>query len=272
VPTPAATTRPTPRPSPTSTAGIAPPPISFKPGQIAIVTATEGLRMRTMPSVDGGSDRYAPLLPEDTDLYVISGPTHGSGYDWYEVSPITFRIRGIVEWPNTIVGPGSTGYVAAASREGEPWLAHGTASCPAAPPDVLTLAGLTTGARLGCFGGVPISIRARLVPCNCDVDGPEFRPAWLNGVLEGGDGQELVIVPPTTRAPLDSWPHRLDMLWLVVDPEGSHPDPIPVDTTVTVTGEFDHPAAAACRARGMDNPAFVPTDACRSWFVVTSIR
>ena len=46
------------------------------------------------------------MLPKGADLFVISGPKHGSGYHWYEVSPVTFQVTGLVEWPETIVGPG----------------------------------------------------------------------------------------------------------------------------------------------------------------------
>jgi len=270
--TPAAAT-PSATSSPGSTTRTEPPLASFSPGDIAIVSATTGVRMRTKPSTASGSLRYTPLLPKGTDLYVISGPKHGSGYDWYEVSPITFQVTGLVEWPDTIVGPGSTGWVAVASRDGEPWLAHGSASCPAAPDEALTLAHLTIGARLGCFSGVPITLRARLLPCNCDMEGPsEFRPSWFEGVVQDGEWQGLVIVPPTTRPPLVSWPNDVEMLWLRVDPKASHPQPIPVDKVVTLTGMFDHPSAAACRVREADVSTFKPTDMCRYWFAVTSIR
>jgi hypothetical protein len=219
--------------------------------------------MRTEPSVKGDSARYKPLLPKGTDLYVIAGPKHGSGYHWYEVSPVTFLADGLVEWPETVVGPGTTGWVPVASRDGRAWLAHGKVQCPATPTAVKTLARLTIGARLACFSGVPITVRARLAHWDGSIEGPtEFRPAWFNGV-----GQGLEIIPPATRLPPEDEP-----IWLILDPHGSHPSPLPVDEVVTVTGVFDHPAAARCRARGADEAAFEVSNWCRHQFVVTSIK
>ena len=266
---PAASPTLSPRPSPTSTASTAAPPVTFKPGQIAIVTATDGVRMRTDPGLDSGSDRYTPMLPKGTDLYIISGPKHGSGYHWYEVSPISFRVTGIVEWPNTIVEPESSGYVAVASREGEAWLRPGKATCPKAPQDVIALASLTIGARLGCFSGVPITLQTRLLPENCDVTwGGEFRPPWFQEGFEG-----LKLAPATAATVPQELGCDTDVLFLHLDPRGAHPVKLPVDKVVTVTGMFDHPAAASCKFREWDGSnAFEPTEACRSMFAVTSIR
>ena len=274
-PTPAPTASPTPRPTPISTVRIPTRPATFKPGQIATVTATEGLRMRTKPSTASGSLRYTPLLPKGTDLYVISGPTHGSGYHWYEVAPISFNMSGrLVEAPGTHVSSSPIGWVAAASRDGEAWLGHRTVTCPPKPRDVAALDALWDLEALACFSRVPITVQARILDCNCSATGPcdVYKPAWF--FLTGGF---LMIFPPTTRQ--DDVNTEQPGLGLVVDPNGTHPDPIPVDKVVTVTGMFNHPAAAGCQENVAEDiglqgsePVWVPSGYCRSIFAVTSIR
>jgi hypothetical protein len=273
-PTPAPTASPTPRPTPISTVSIPTRPDTFKPGQIATVTATNGVRMRTKPSTASGSLRYTPLLPKGTDLYVISGPTHASGYHWYEVWPIAFHMSGkLVDAPGTHVSWSPIGWVAAGSRDGEAWLGHRTVTCPPRPRDVAALAALSDLEALACFSGVPITVRARILHCNCSITGPcdVLKPAWLHVT-----GEFLEIVDSTAREPMSPWELKLP---LVLDPKGVHPHTIPVDKVVTVTGVFDHPAAAGCQENVAEDiglqgsePVWVPTGSCRSKFVVTSIR
>jgi len=57
-------------------------------GSVATTLATDGLRMRSEPSVDPSSFKYEPLLPLGTALLVLDGPVSGSGYEWYDVAPL----------------------------------------------------------------------------------------------------------------------------------------------------------------------------------------
>ena len=247
-------------------------PATFKPGQIATVIATEGLRMRTKPSTASGSLRYTPLLPKGTDLYVISGPTHGSGYHWYQVASISFGVHSLVKLPRS-EAYSAAGWVAAASRDGEPWLGHRKVTCPPKPRDVAALAALWDLEALACFSRVPITVQARILDCNCSDTGPcdVFKPAWF--FLTGG---YLMIFPPATRPDDVNTGQQQPGLGLVVDPKGRHPDPIPLDKVVTVTGMFNHPAAAGCQKDLFSftdgKPVWVPSGYCRSIFAVTSIR
>jgi hypothetical protein len=256
-----------PTPSSGPSASPAKPPVTFSAGDVA-VTVESDVRMRTKPGLGADSDRFEPLLPEGTGLYVLSGPEAASGYQWYEVSPIAFGVTGIAGQPDTVVGAGSTGWVAAASRDGVPWLAHGNATCPATPTDVMTLARLTIGERLACFSQVPITVRARVLGCNCEVDpGLSTRPAWWAGE------DKLVLVPPGASAALKDWPTGLDYLWLRLHPDAAHPVPLGPGGTVTVTGMFDHPDATRCTWQEPDGDGtFKLLEACRYWFVTTSIR
>lgn len=276
-PTSAATHSPSPARVPTSSPPLpsptpAPRPVTLKPGDVAVVAADE-VRMRTLPSVKAPSQRYTPMLPKGTDLYVIAGPKHGSGYHWYKVSPITAHVTGIMEEPRTNVPFQPIGWVPVADRDGTPWLGHRKVACPPTPRDVAALASLSEAARLACFSRVPITVQARILPCNCSITGPcdTFKPAWF--VVTG---EYLVIFPPATRSDDVNGQPGVPLL---LDPTGAHHDPVPQDQVVTVTGVFDHPAAAGCQENVAEygdetdpEPVWKPSGTCRTQFAVTSIK
>ena len=66
-----------------------------------------------------------PWLPLGTELAVLGGPEVGSGYTWYLVAPVSFA---------GLDGPGY-GWVAAAGKDGEPWIGL-LATAAAEPPGV----------------------------------------------------------------------------------------------------------------------------------------
>ncbi|HEU4673657.1 MAG TPA: hypothetical protein VFS32_12225, partial [Candidatus Limnocylindrales bacterium] len=188
------------------------------------------------------------------------GPVAASGYEWYEVAPIDVRLTGLAGEPATVVTE-SLGWVAAASRSGDAWLTPGSATCPPLPSDFRTLFGSTEGMRLACLGGIPVTVPARLVESNCDSDPAlEYDPAWF-GSWQGAP----MLVDRTDSA---AGPQCLHLL---LAPGARHPNPLPVDRVVSVTGLFDHPDARECRIRWEGAP-FERTDSCRSMFVVTSLR
>jgi len=189
-------------------------------------------------------------LPVGTKVYVIDGPVSASGYAWYQVVPLTSRTL-------------PSGWVASASRDGEPWIAASDFDCPPLPTDVRSLASLPPGVGLACFPRVPITIQARLISCNCDADGAWYTPSWF---FLGSGGPNLLVEPGVTRAP----PNFADWFVLNLDPAGEHPDVPPVGKVVQATGIFDHPAAASCTRTEMDGkPA--PTQGCRLEFAVTRL-
>ena len=77
------------------------------------ITVSDRLRVRSLPEVSDTSIKYEPLLPLGTELLVVRGPVHGSGYRWYEVKPISLALNDRVE----------QGWVAMADKNGEPWIA-----------------------------------------------------------------------------------------------------------------------------------------------------
>jgi len=213
------------------------------------VTVVDGLRVRSQPRVDDDSRKLEPLLPLETPLYVLDGPVSASGYAWYLVVPLTSRSL-------------PSGWVASAGRDGEPWLEQETFDCPSVPTDLRSLAALPAGVGLACFPGLPITVDARLLSCNCDIDGAWYAPNWFHLA----DKPLLLVEPTVTSLPgeMASW------FALNLDPAGEHPDNLPIGDVVEVTGIFDHPAAAACTRTEMDGePA--PSQGCRMEFAVTRL-
>jgi hypothetical protein len=217
-------------------------------GTIA-ATVIHGLRVRSKPSVSDDSFRLEPPLPLGTKLYVLGGPVSASGYVWYEVAPLTSRTL-------------PSGWVASSSRDTEPWIAAGAFDCPPVPIDFRSLAALPEGVGLACFSRVPITVRARLIGCMCDVDGSWYTPFWFHL----NDDPDLLVEPGVTSVP----PDMADWFGLNLDPAGEHPDVPPEGDVVEVTGMFDHPAAASCTRTDMDGEP-VPSQGCRLEYAVTRL-
>jgi hypothetical protein len=237
--------------SPTaSTTASATSSAAFGPNDV-VTTVVDRVRVRSLPAISDASSMYEPLLPSGTKLVVLSGPVEANGYAWYEIAPITKT--GL---------EAKHGWVAAGSREGQPWLGRSTTVCPSPPEDLAGLEALTPGERIACFSGQPLQVKARIVSCNCDIDGPIVEPTMFS---LGGD-LHLLVEPTQTRAPKnpDDW------VPLLIDPEAEQPATLPVGKVVDVTGMFDHPAALDCQVAGLDEP-LKPSSDCRFDFAVTRL-
>jgi hypothetical protein len=248
-PSGSSTRSPTPAPSPSRAAGST--PTNAIVGKVVTTLADDGLRVRSEPRISDDSEKLVPLLPPGSKLYVLEGPVSASGYSWYEVVPLTSR-----DLP--------TGWVASADRNGEPWIAAADFACPPVPTDLRSLAALPSGVGLACFPRVPITVQARLISCNCDVDGAWYTPWWF---FLGSGSPGLLVEPAVTAVP----PDFEDWFVLNLDPTGEHPDQLPVGQIVEVTGIFDHPAASGCTRTEMDGDP-VSSSGCRLEFAVTDLR
>jgi hypothetical protein len=234
------------------------------------VTVADHLRVRSDPRIGDDSEPYEPLLPVGTQLFVLDGPVDASGYQWFEVASVSVGLTapGVCATDAGDAGPCDDlylGWVAAASRAGEPWLAVGTVDCPPVPTDSLGLGTLPLGARLACFSGRPITVQARLVECGCVFDGGYLTPSWFSL-----DSPLLLIEPSRPQAPAN---HE-DWLELRPDPAGRSPAVLPVGEIVEVVGMFDHPDARSCLLH--DVPVETagpprPWPYCRFEFAVTSL-
>jgi hypothetical protein len=185
-----------------------------------------------------------------TQLYVLDGPVVASGHPWYEVVPLSSRQL-----------PG--GWIASAADDGEPWVAIDSFDCPPLPTDFPSLTAMPRGVGLACFPRVPITVQARLIPCNCDSDGSWYSPEWF---FPGSGSPDLLVEPEVTRAAADP----AEWFALNLDPAGEHPAVLPIGKTVQVTGIFDHPAAASCTRTEMDGEPS-PSQGCRLEFAVTRL-
>jgi hypothetical protein len=213
------------------------------------VTAVDGVRVRSQPRISDDSFKEEPLLPLGSEVYVLDGPVTASGSDWYNVAQLTSRTL-------------PSGWVASTSRDDEPWIVAHAFDCPSVPNDFRSLAALPVGVGLACFPRRPITIQARIVGCNCEIDGAWYTPSWFHL----NDNPNVLVEPGVTRVP----PHMADWFGLNLDPAGQHPEALPVGEVVEVTGIFDHPAAASCTRTEMDGePA--PSQGCRLEFAVTRL-
>jgi hypothetical protein len=240
----------TPAPSATGSADPRPTSEAVAVGAVA-ETTIDGLRVRSEPRVADDSFKQDPLLPLGTPLYVLDGPVSASGYEWLEVAPLSSRSL-------------PQGWVAVRSRTGERWLAPGTFACPPKPTDFRSLAALPPAVGLACFPRTSITVVARLIGCNCDVDGGSLSPAWFS---TGTGSGEMLVEPGRTRPPDDV----RDWFWLSLDPAGEHPPQLPLGEVVEVTGVFAHPAAMGCTLTAMDGEP-VASSICRLTFAVGTLE
>jgi len=102
-----------PPPTPASRGPASPTPAPDRFVGMVAVTVSDKLRVRSEPRVSDDSIKYEPVLPLGTKLIVLDGPISGSGYTWYQVSPVSVA---------NLDGPGF-GWVAKADKDGEPWIA-----------------------------------------------------------------------------------------------------------------------------------------------------
>jgi hypothetical protein len=222
--------------SPTSAAG------ALEVDGLAEVLVTD-LVVRTAPGVEAGTSTIlADRLTDGDRLFVVDGPVDAAGYAWYLVAPLARADE----------STGPFGWIAAASREGEPWVRSVPPPCPG-HVDLAAVLALQPLERLACFGADSLMFTAPQVPCGV-ADGPwSFEPAWLAAPSGCGlsiDASEAILfrVPPG-----------------VTDPGMAVP--------LTIRGHFDDPAASRCRITSSDDEYPAPTAEeavvrCRTEFVV----
>ncbi len=233
---------------------------ALEPDTVAL-TVSDNVRVRSLPVVSDASARLTPLLKTGTGVFVLDGPTIGSGYDWYEVVVPTIRD-----------GDGMlSGWVSVAGKADEPWVAPAKVDCPAVDGitvDVLSrmvVAGVDS--RLQCFGAEggaaspTLRFQASVSP-TCAGRAPLTVPAWL-----APEGDSLSLTDGAVSVDAKAHP---DLAPPVVCGAGD------ADATFQVEGRFDDPTASTCRANpdlatGTRIEARVAVYRCRSEFVVTKL-
>jgi hypothetical protein len=232
-------------PGPTCEGGA--PTTSFAPDSIVCVTAGP-LRLRSRPNTSDASAKFEPLLETGQFLFVIDGPTAGSGYTWY----LVHKTPGWIDRAD--------GWVAAAAREGTPWLAPATVSCPA-DPSLEVLGAIDAMQRIHCYHSREFTFTGTVQAGPMCGDGVVLKsPDWMAQCLSTFYwGQGLVVTVP---------PSLVDKVG-DVDPE--------VSFTATITAHMDDPAARTCLPdKGFEadyellNPGTVLM--CRTMFVATAFE
>ena len=265
---------PTPSPSPESSPPHAATPYVPVPGEAVSIPAdtyavvvTDDLRVRSKPGVSDDSKKLEPLLQDGDRLLVLDGPVQASGYDWYQVKPLT-RLGAPAQ-----LAP--LGWVAVAGKDGEPWIEQRAAHCPSDPIDLHDVASLDVDEEMYieivCFSGQEITFPARLTTPSewCGLgEWPVIEPEWMG---ECTTAPNYLVALDSEESLHPVWSPDAD-LGFAPDVEAA-PEGWP---TVEVTGLFDHPDARTCRLSDDSTYAPAPDPAetilvCRNWFVVTSI-
>jgi hypothetical protein len=264
LPTPAASASSSPATSPTAAT-------AFRRDSFVEVV-TSDLRVRSKPGVGADSVKLEPLLWKGAVAFVIRGPVKASGYDWYLVEPLG---EADVQYHAT---PPRLGWVAAAGKDGEPWLATRPVTCNPNPLDSLQYDvdwPPSNMVALGCHGNKPVTFMAgiggRQHPC-------ELMPPWVMRPLRFDPCEPRYVLA-------DERPHdytEVRTLSVVIDPSVAIPRRVSSLRTgefliVDVTGQYDNAAARTCRAQarpggeGPPPPRDLAIRTCRSEFVVTSL-
>jgi hypothetical protein len=233
---------PTASPSPSVVEGIG-------PDTLAVVVATDGLRVRSLPTVGEQSERLEPTLAEGVRVYITDGPAPADGYAWYQVQPYDGQ-RAL-----------PFGWIAAGSRDGEPWIEPLPLGCDSVAPSA---EGLVTGERL------------EHLYCSTNARNPDITfegNVWCtfaddhHGGLSGPNWIDQSGYCELRTASGSRWLYGAPVMRLLDEARN------PVEGRYTITGHFDDPGAADCRASGMEGSRPPPPAAvilsCRTAFVVT---
>lgn len=244
-------------------------PSSDANGFLAEVLVTE-LIVRSQPGTGTDSEIYPGVVDMGTRLWMSAEAVAASGYEWHlavaEQPPL------LAEDPTV-----GSGWVAIASREGEPWIRAAEADCPGAV-SLEAIAPLSPAERFLCFGGDSIQVTGWVpppFPGSGGCGGEE--PGWLLCFLAV---TPIVSIQPPAEALAqpggapgwDASAARIDLHF----PPPQRP-PLQAGDHVVVIGHFDDPASAMCGTPGFpDATEITPHPAliyqCRGKFVVESVR
>ena len=155
----------------------------------AAITATDRLRVRSTPGLDGA--RYE-LLAKGTPVWIVDGPVVSADYEWFQVIVPGLEVDGVPR----------VGWVAQSDHGGERWLTRRSVRCPSSSDvTVGDLARLMQTEEphggLACFGDTPITVKGQ-VEMSCGEARPTWQvePEWLGPhafyTLALSDGTEVV--------------------------------------------------------------------------------
>jgi len=203
-------------------------------GGFADVVTTD-LVVRSAPGTGADSEIYGTI--EHIPAYIVAGPTQADGFEWWLV----------VHAHSDRLGGPPAGWVAAAGKDGEVWLAPSRPQCPEPT-------GFQPSMWVSCYAGMELTLDGVLGGCMDSV-----WPPWDNAcsLYPCPDG----VAPASCLDGTD-----LQSLTL-------HFDSVPDQDRgrVEVRGHFDDPNAYQCTYMGSVSAALGEFD-CRTHFVVASYR
>lgn len=229
---------------------VDPSTAAFSAHDIAQVVTTD-LVVRSAPGIGADSSIFDSTLDVPTLLYIFDGPVVADGYDWYLVMPSR------VDYLPSGYG---VGWVAAGSKEGEPWIGRAVVECP--PPTLEELAALSGLAALSCFGATGLEIEGDL---GCVQRDPVAYPA-----------QRWSTVCGLTRFDCcpDVVPYPSGMA-VFLEPGPGWPLPYTHVQPARIVGRFDDASAGECEDAAQEGAGPVPAGwgrfVCRTSFVVSDI-
>jgi hypothetical protein len=214
---------------------------------------TTDLVVRSAPGTGDASEIYPQRLAVPTLLFILDGPVAADGYDWYQVAPFEeFFSDTPPEWPRP-------GWVAAASREGEPWIAPWAGDCP--DPTLDAMHGRPYVLLLACFSDQTLTVKGTFTGCFVS-DPTVVSPVWL-----AHTGCALV--------PFGWEPEGVFSGGLVFRFNGDVGVPQRAGVAIRVVGHFDDAAARTCREETQPGDEATPPElvilGCRAQFVVTDV-
>jgi hypothetical protein len=225
-------------------------PAELGPDRLGRVVATDGLRVRSLPTVGESSQRLEPTLDEGVAFYVADGPVIADGYAWYQIDPY----GGAPSLP--------FGWVAAGSREGEPWVEQHSLGCDAIAPSAESLVSGEPLEQLFCAvsgGSAEVTVVGDVWCTLADDHNSVTGPAWISE-----EGYCELRTESGSRRVYGQAVHEL------IDEANN-----PVEGRYTITGHFDDPGASDCEAFVHEgDPSPDPAEAilwCRAAFVVTEV-
>lgn len=238
---------------PTATATVEATPSGpggmFAPDQIAAIVTTD-LVVRSAPGIGDDSEIYPGYFTEPMTVYIVDGPAFANGYEWYLVDSV--RGQGIGDDPQP-------GWVAAAGKDGEAWLATDSYRCPA--PDVADLFNLEHQRALACYGDSTLAVEGTLTGCQPSINyGSE---PWETECRMVRLGFDVDATPPPC---VDCFEPTL---WIYFNGDIGLADE-PPGTAIRVQGHFDDPAAQTCTQNdGLHEVLKLRVHVCRMSFVAT---
>lgn len=215
-----------------------------------VAVVTDDLVMRSRPGTGSDSEIYPGRLNAPTIVYIIDGPEEADGYLWYLVDPLEMPCYFGCDFEPR------PGWVAAAGKDGERWLAAEPATVTCPEPTLEGVSGTYPQLRLYCFGTDELTLSGGV------VDVADYsRPGWPWA-------HAISLYGPDYRGPILGCVDVCNVPLLTVAFDGEE---LPTHlSTPSVSGHFDDARASECQSAGIDLDQRVLTHECRMVFVVTS--